>query len=106
MDKREKKYLELLSQRYPSIPEAAAEIVRQSAILQLPRTTEHFMSDIHGEYEYFTHILQNASGAVHRKINECFGYTLSNDEKNALALLIYYPERELAKADKTPDWYR
>ena len=106
MDKREKKYLEMLSQRYPTIASAAAEIVRQTAILQLPRTTEHFMSDIHGEYDYFTHILQNASGAVHSKINECFGYAMSNDEKNALALLIYYPDRELAKADKTADWYR
>ena len=106
MEKEERKYLELLSRNYPTIAEAAAEIVRQTAILQLPRTTEHFMSDIHGEYDYFTHILQNASGAVHRKINECFGYALSNEEKNALALLIYYPERELSAAPKTADWYR
>ncbi|MBQ0133767.1 MAG: fructose-1,6-bisphosphatase [Clostridiales bacterium] len=106
MTREELKYLELLSKDFPSIAETAAEIVRQTAILQLPKTTEHFMSDIHGEYDYFTHILQNASGAVHRKIDECFGYSLSNDEKNALALLIYYPEREIARGPRTPDWYR
>ena len=106
MTRQEIKYLELLSKDFPSIASTAAEIVRQTAILQLPKTTEHFMSDIHGEYDYFTHILQNASGAVHRKIDECFGYSLSPDEKNALALLIYYPEREIAKAPRTADWYR
>ncbi len=100
------RYLELLSGNFPSISAAAAEIVRLTAILELPKTTEHFMSDIHGEYEYFTHILKNASGAIHRKIDDSFGYALSSDEKNALALLIYYPERELAQGPGTPDWYR
>ncbi len=100
------RYLELLAKSFPSVSEAAAEIVRLTAILQLPKTTEHFMSDIHGEYEYFTHILKNASGAIHRKIDDSFGYSLSNEEKNALALLIYYPERELAEGERTPDWYR
>ena len=106
IDSEKLKYLELLSHKYPDIPSAAAEIVRQTAILQLPKTTEHFMSDIHGEYDYFTHILKNASGAIHRKLDDSFGYSMSNDEKNALALLIYYPERELAAQEHTADWYR
>lgn len=106
MDRQEKKYLKLLSLDFPSVAEAAAEIIRLKAILELPKTTEHFMSDIHGEYEYFTHILKNASGAIHRKIDDCFGYSLSNDEKNALALLIYYPERELGREVHSDDWYR
>lgn len=106
MEKTDIKYLQLLSKSFPSIPATAAEIVRLKAILQLPKITEHFLSDIHGEYSYFTHILKNASGAIHRKINDCFGYQLSDEEKNALALLVYYPERELAAGKRTEDWYR
>ena len=64
MNESEIKYLELLSKSFPSIPATAAEIVRLQAILELPKTTEHFMSDIHGEYTYFSHILKNASGAI------------------------------------------
>ena len=106
MNGEEQRYLQLLARSYPGIAETAAEIVRQTALLHLPKNTEHFMSDIHGEYDYFTHILKNASGAVHRAIDDSFGYNLSNDDKNALALLIYYPERELAKTEHNPDWYR
>ena len=70
MNESEIKYLELLSKSFPSIPATAAEIVRLQAILELPKTTEHFMSDIHGEYTYFSLILKNASGAIHDKIND------------------------------------
>ena len=106
MNGREIKYLELLSKNFPNVPATAAEIIRLQAILELPKTTEHFMSDIHGEYTYFTHILKNASGAIHAKIDDSFGDLLGEEEKNALALLIYYPERELANADHTDSWYR
>lgn len=106
MNERDIKYLELLSKNFPNIPAAAAEIVRLQAILELPKTTEHFMSDIHGEYTYFTHILKNASGAIHGKIDDSFGDLLGEEEKNALALLLYYPERELAREQHTDSWYR
>ncbi len=106
MNERDLRYLELLSKNYPSIPATAAEIVRLQAVLELPKTTEHFMSDIHGEYTYFTHILKNASGAIHAKIDDSFGDLLGEEEKNALALLLYYPERELANAGHSDSWYR
>ena len=93
MNDRDIKYLELLAKNYPNVHATAAEIVRLQAILELPKTTEHFMSDIHGEYSYFTHILKNASGAIHSKIDDSFGDLLGEEEKNALALLLYYPER-------------
>ncbi len=106
MNDRDIKYLELLSKNFPNVPATAAEIVRLQAILELPKTTEHFMSDIHGEYSYFTHILKNASGAIHSKLDDSFGDLLGEEEKNALALLLYYPERELARVDHTDSWYR
>lgn len=103
---RDIRYLNLLSKSFSSIPAAAAEIVRLSAVLELPKITEHFMSDIHGEYAYFTHILKNASGAVRNKIDDSFGDLLGEEEKNQLALLLYYPERELAAGEHTSSWYR
>ena len=106
MNGSEIKYLELLAKSFPSIPATAAEIVRLQAILELPKTTEHFMSDIHGEYTYFSHILKNASGAIHDKINDSFGDLLGEEEKNSLARLLYYPERELAAAAHSDSWYR
>ncbi|MBR6115254.1 MAG: fructose-1,6-bisphosphatase [Oscillospiraceae bacterium] len=106
MNQSDLKYLELLAKNFPNVNAAAAEITRLQAILELPKTTEHFMSDIHGEYSYFTHILKNASGAIHSKIDDSFGDLLGEDEKNALALLLYYPERELARKDHTDSWYR
>ena len=106
MNGSEIKYLELLAKSFPSIPSTAAEIVRLQAILELPKTTEHFMSDIHGEYTYFSHILKNASGAIHDKINDSFGDLLGEEEKNSLARLLYYPERELAAAAHSDSWYR
>ena len=79
MNERDLKYLELLSKNFPNVASTAAEIVRLSAIFELPKTTEHFMSDIHGEYSYFTHILKNASGAIHSKIDDSFGDLLGED---------------------------
>ena len=106
MNELDVKYLELLSKNFPNVNATAAEIVRLQAILELPKTTEHFMSDIHGEYSYFTHILKNASGAIHSKIDDSFGDLLGEEEKNALAILLYYPERELAKGEHSDSWYR
>ncbi len=106
MNEYDVKYLELLSKNFPNINATAAEIVRLRAILELPKTTEHFMSDIHGEYSYFTHILKNASGAIHSKIDDSFGDLLGEDEKNSLALLLYYPERELSRTEHSESWYR
>lgn len=109
-EQEDRRYLELLARSFPNITAAASEIINLSAILQLPKGTEHFISDIHGEYEYFTHILKNASGSIHRKIDDCFGDTLSEEEKNRLALVIYYPRRELLAARQRgvamEDWYR
>src|SRR5665647_2034414 len=87
------RYLKLLSKQYPNIPSASTEIIHLEAILNLPKGTEHFISDIHGEYESFTHMLKNASGVVKRKIGEEFP-TLSQAEKARLATLVYYPEQK------------
>ncbi len=104
------KYLGLLAQSYPSIQAASTEIINLRAILNLPKGTEHFISDIHGEYECFTHILRNASGSIHRKIDESFGDSLTEDQKNLLATIIYYPEKKLAELQRqrqvTPAWYK
>ena len=84
-------YLEQLSEMYPTIIKASSEIINLQAILNLPKGTEHFLSDIHGEYEAFSHVLKNGSGAVRKKIEDVFGTTISEAEKSALATLIYYP---------------
>ena len=89
------KYLELLSTKYRTIEEASTEIINLTAIQNLPNGTEHFISDIHGEYEAFQHILKNASGAIKMKIDETFGGYVSPEERNSLATLIYYPEEKL-----------
>ena len=111
MNESEIKYLELLSKSFPSIPATAAEIVRLQAILELPKTTEHFMSDIHGEHEAFLHILNNASGAICEKIEELFESTLTSEERRGLAVLIYYPVETLHGIHERAsfglnDWYR
>ncbi|MBR5001185.1 MAG: fructose-1,6-bisphosphatase, partial [Firmicutes bacterium] len=89
------KYLELLSTKYRTIEEASTEIINLTAIQNLPKGTEHFISDIHGEYDAFQHILKNASGAIKLKIDETFGGYVSVEERRALATLIYYPEEKL-----------
>ncbi len=93
--KNDRRFLNLLSDQFPSIQKASTEIINLEAILRLPKGTEHFITDIHGEYNTFTHVIRNASGVVRRKIEEVFGKTLREKEKNALATLIYYPEEKL-----------
>ena len=91
MEAGEKRYLELLSRSFPTIAEASAEVINLSAILNLPKSTEFFASDIHGEFEAFSHILRNGSGSIRLKVDDVFGDTLTDAEKRALATLIYYP---------------
>lgn len=103
------RYLNLLSKQYPDMASASTEIIHLEAILNLPKGTEHFISDIHGEYESFTHMLKNASGVVKRKIDEEFP-SLSSKEKRSLATLVYYPEEKLnlvkQAEDSLDDWYK
>ena len=103
------RYLQLLSQSFPTVAEASTEIINLQAILNLPKGTEHFLADIHGEYEAFIHVLKNASGNIKRKVNELFGNTLRESEKRELCTLIYYPAQklELVKLNETDidDWY-
>ncbi len=104
------KYLKLLSKNYSTIEEVCREIVNLESILDLPKGTEHFLSDIHGEYEAFTHILNNASGEIRSKIDIAFGNSVSQNERSQLATLIYYPEKKLdeikdMKIDLA-DWYK
>ncbi len=91
------RYLELLSRSFPTIAEASTEIINLEAILNLPKSTEHFIADPHGEYEAFLHVLKNASGNIKRKVNDLFGNTLRSAEIKELCTLIYYPEQKLAQ---------
>ena len=103
------RYLELLSHSFPTIAAASTEIINLEAIMNLPKGTEHFLADLHGEYEAFQHVLRNASGAIKRKVNEIFGNTLRESEKKEICTLIYYPEQklQLVKEVETDlvDWY-
>ena len=103
-------YLELLAQQYPTIQAASTEIINLTARLQLPKGTEHFISDIHGEYEAFHHVLKNGSGSIMRRINELFVYEMTEQEKCDLATLIYYPEQKLTQlletTRDTAAWFR
>lgn len=102
-------YLNWLSKLFPTIAAACTEIINLEAILHLPKGTEHFLADIHGENEAFQHVLKNASGNIKRKVNELFGNSLRESEKKELCTLIYYPEQkiELIKASEPEleDWY-
>jgi len=102
-------YLHLLSQSFPTIADASTEIINLEAIMNLPKGTEHFLADIHGESEAFQHVLKNASGNIKRKVNELFGNDIRETEKKELCTLIYYPEQklELIKATEQDidDWY-
>lgn len=106
----ETRYLERLSDLYPTIAAASTEIINLQAILNLPKGTEHFLTDIHGEYEAFNHVLKNGSGSVRRKIDDVFGNTLSSRDKQSLATLIYYPKDKMAQVKKVEtnmeDWYK
>ena len=94
------KYLKLLSKQYSSISKASAEVINLKAILNLPKGTEHFLSDIHGEYEPFVHVLKNASGVIKRKIEELFGNSIIESERRRLATIVYYPEQKLDLIEK------
>lgn len=96
----ELKYLNLLSEKFPTIQHVCTEIINLKAILNLPKGTEHFLSDLHGEYESFLHILKNASGVIKTKIDETFDTCMTSEEKRKLATLIYYPEEKLALIKK------
>ena len=89
------KYLRLLSRQFPTEQSAFTEIINLSAILNLPKGTEHFLADIHGEHEAFRHVLKNASGNIRRKVNDLFGNTLRESEQRELCTLIYYPDEKL-----------
>lgn len=108
-NEQELRYLELLSQSFPTIADASTEIINLQAILNLPKGTEHFLADLHGEYDAFQHVLRNASGNIKRKVNELFGNELREVEKKELCTLIYYPEKKLKQIKSTEpditDWY-
>ena len=93
--KRDRKYIELLAQKFPNIAEASTEIINLEAILNLPKGTEHFLADIHGEHQAFLHVLKNASGNIKRKVNEIYGSVMTLQEKRDFCTLIYYPEEKL-----------
>ena len=103
------RYLNLLSQSFPSVAAASTEIINLEAILNLPKGTEHFLADLHGEYQAFRHILKNASGNIKRKVNELFGSEVRESEKKELCTLIYYPEEKLELVKESDedieDWY-
>ena len=103
-------YLQLLAREFPSVKEATGEIVNLMAICSLPKGTEYFFSDLHGEYEAFIHLLRSSSGIIREKIKETFGYVIPEEEQLQLANLIYYPERHLPRMMKqgryTEDWQR
>jgi fructose-1,6-bisphosphatase III len=107
--RRDRKYLELLAKSFPTIAEASTEIINLQAILNLPKGTEHFLADIHGEHQAFLHVLKNASGNIKRKVNEIYGSVMTLQEKRDFCTLIYYPEEKL-KIIKAQDrnltaWY-
>ena len=110
MRREELHFLEQLAELYPTISKASSEIINLQAILNLPKGTEHFLSDIHGEYEAFSHVLRNGSGAVRKKIDDVFGHTLSTSDKSGLATLIYYPREKMELVKKTEkdmeNWYK
>ena len=104
------KYLKLLSEKYPSIQAASTAIINFSALLQLPKGTEHFLSDIHGEHEAFQHVVRNGAGSILRKIDEMFSNSMSKSERRNLATLIYYPELKaplmLSSVPDKDEWSR
>ncbi len=110
MKESDKRYLKILSRQYRNIAAASTEIINLQSIMNLPKGTEHFLTDIHGEYEQFNHVLKNGSGAVRKKIDEEFGNTISDRDKRSLATLIYYPEEKLEivsrEEENLEDWYK
>lgn len=110
MEKLSIRYLKLLSEKYPTIQKASTAIINFSALLRLPKGTEHFLSDVHGEHEAFNHVIRNGAGAIWRQIEEMFGNVLSKSEQRNLATLIYYPELKiplmLAQVEDRDEWCR
>jgi len=106
---KELKYLNLLADKFPTVQSASSEIINLEAILRLPKGTEHFLSDIHGEYDIFSHVLRNGSGVIRQKIEDVFKNTLRKFVKDELATLIYYPKQKLALIQKREsnieEWY-
>ena len=104
------KFLNLLSEKFPTIADATTEIINLEAILNLPKGTEHFLTDLHGEYEAFRHVLKNASGVIRQKVHEVFNNTLRESEMTELCTLIYYPAEKLQlikqKESNLDDWYK
>jgi fructose-1,6-bisphosphatase III len=105
------KYLKLLSRSFPTISDATTEIINLEAILNLPKGTEHFLTDIHGEHEAFRHVLKNASGVIRKKIEMIFGHRLREQEKKEICSLIYYPQEKLdvikqREGKEIDDWYK
>lgn len=94
-EKNELKYLEILSEKFPTVQSVCTEIINLEAILNLPKGTEHFLSDLHGEYESFLHILKNASGVIKTKIDDIFKNDMTQSERRRFATLIYYPKEKL-----------
>jgi len=107
---KDERYLKLLAEKFPDVSSVATELINLQAILDLPKGTEHFLSDLHGESTAFLHVLKNASGVIRRKVDDIFGMTMRQSEKNELCSLIYYPTEKLAllrnKIDDIDDWYR
>ena len=104
------RYLALLAEQYPTVQDVCTEIINLKAILNLPKGTEHFMSDLHGEYEAFTHILHNCSGVIREKVDLVFGHSLTGEQRSEICTLIYYPEQKLKMVKKIcadlDEWYR
>ncbi len=107
--KHDKKYLSLLAQSFPTVAQASAEVINLQAILHLPKGTEHFLADIHGEHQAFLHVLKNASGNIKRKVNDLYGSKMTLQEKRDFCTLIYYPEQKLdilkSQEEDLTQWY-
>ena len=105
----DRKYLELLSEKFPTARSAFSEVINLEAILNLPKGTEHFVSDVHGEYDAFKHILNNCSGVIRERVAATFRFELTHDEQADLCTLIYYPHRKLRRLKSsgtvTEEWY-
>lgn len=110
MNENDRRVLKALAKQYKNVAAASTEIINLQSILNLPKGTEHFLTDIHGEYEQFNHVLKNGSGSIRRKVDEEFGSTISNKDKKSLATLIYYPEEKLEivqrEEENIEDWYK
>ena len=110
MNQEQRKYLSLLAEKFPTRQAVCTEIINLAAIMNLPKGTEHFMSDIHGEYDAFLHIMNNCSGVIREKIEMIFADVLNDTEKRALRTLIYYPKEALQRLHDegkiSPKWYR